>query len=76
MECFEEGLPPHPYKDALFAYVTVAVHLLSFTLHSVRATPSKIPKRALLGSIPSLVIFSVLTFVAGIHASSFSLAVD
>jgi len=34
MECFEEGLPPHPYKDALFAYVTVAIHLLSFTLHS------------------------------------------
>ena len=34
MECFEEGLPPHPYKDALFAYVIVAVHLLSFTLHS------------------------------------------
>ena len=33
-ERFEEGLPPHPYKDALFAYVTVAVHLLSFTLHS------------------------------------------
>ena len=33
-ECFEEGLPPHPYKDALFAYVIVAIHLLSFTLHS------------------------------------------
>ena len=33
MECFE-GLPLHPYKDALFAYVIVAVHLLSFTLYS------------------------------------------
>jgi len=33
-EHFMEGLPPHPYKDALFDYVIVAIHLLSFTLHS------------------------------------------
>jgi len=33
-EHFVECLPHHHYKDALFAYVIVAIHLLSFTLHS------------------------------------------
>ena len=33
-EHFVESLPPHPYKDAVVDYVIVAIHLLSFTLHS------------------------------------------
>jgi len=33
-KAFYGGFTPHPYKDALFDYVIVAVHLLSFTLHS------------------------------------------
>jgi len=31
MEHFMEGLPPHPYKDALFDYVIVATSLVIYT---------------------------------------------